>query len=134
MSLLSFLGSNSKVQILFFTLRQKLFGGAKQVGEDQFGNRYFEGKAEKSGAKTRRWVLYKNGDDASQVPSLWHGWLHYQTDQLPEDLKDFKKDWEEEHVANQTGTKNAYLPDGHPLKNSKRATATGDYEAWTPSK
>ncbi|MBK67835.1 MAG: NADH:ubiquinone oxidoreductase subunit NDUFA12 [Rickettsiales bacterium] len=133
MSLFSFLGSSSQAQISFFTLRQKLFGGAKKVGVDEFGNKYFEGKAKKGGAKTRRWVLYKNGDDSSQVPPLWHGWLHYQTDALPSDQDYLKKDWQEEHEPNHTGTKKAYLPSGHPLKGSKREPATGDYEAWTPS-
>ena len=41
-------------------------------------------------------------------------------------------DWQKQHLANQTGTIDAYLPKGHAFSNGKRDTATGDYEPWSP--
>lgn len=119
----------STVQILFFTFRK-----GKKVGTDQFGNTYYEAPARKGLPRNRRWVLYKKGTESSTVPPLWHGWLHYQTDVVPSSvkLKDLEKPWVKEHVANQTGTQDAYKPKGHSSKGGKRAAATGDYEAWKP--
>ena len=36
--------------------------------------------------------------------------------------------------ANLTGTGDAYRPGGHEFKGGERASATGDYEAWSPEK
>ena len=35
-----------------------------KVGEDDLGNRYFEGKG-------RRWVMYAGSNDVSRVPPEW---------------------------------------------------------------
>ncbi|MBT5667644.1 MAG: NADH:ubiquinone oxidoreductase subunit NDUFA12, partial [Rhodospirillaceae bacterium] len=42
------------------------------------------------------------------------------------------REWQQEHLANQTGTAQAYRPPGHTLVSGQRAKATGDYDAWTP--
>ena len=42
------------------------------VGEDKFGNRYYQTKGGK-----RRWVIYNGTVEASRVPPDWHGWLHH---------------------------------------------------------
>ena len=42
-----------------------------RVGEDGFGNVYFQTKDGK-----RRWVIYRDLSEASLVPPEWHGWLH----------------------------------------------------------
>ena len=36
------------------------------------------------------------------------------------------------YLANQTGTANAWRPEGSLYRSGKRPPATGDYEAWTP--
>ncbi len=110
-----------------------LFKG-KKVGTDDFGNRYYQGRARGKANRPRRWVVYNGEIEASRVPPLWHGWLHYQTNTLPSEIKTKEKAWQKPHIANQTGTENAYLPEGHPLKDGKRAKATGDFEAWSPRK
>lgn len=104
------------------------------VGTDSFGNRYYEHKSEPApGYRRKRWVVYNGLVEATKVPPEWHAWLHY-TAEKPlqgEDVPHF--DWQKEHLPNLTGTRYAYRPRGHVLEGGKRAAATGDYEAWTPS-
>ena len=106
----------------------------EQVGEDQFGNRYYREKGKPTGpvGRERRWVLYKGDPEASKVPPAWHIWLHYTTDKLPDDQALEKAPWIEEPRPNLTGTEFAYRPDGSILKGGKRQKGTGDYEAWRP--
>jgi NADH:ubiquinone oxidoreductase subunit len=107
--------------------------GGKNVGADSFGNKYYTGKP-RAGTKTdRRWVIYKDRSEASLVPPEWHGWLHYQTDVIPSGQNVYRQSWQKPHLSNQTGSTNAYLPEGHALKGGHRAaSASGDYTAWQP--
>ncbi|MDP4796790.1 MAG: NADH:ubiquinone oxidoreductase subunit NDUFA12 [Rhodospirillales bacterium] len=104
-----------------------------QVGADEFGNRYYEAR---NGAKLhdrrRRWVLFKGEPEASKVPSEWHAWLHHMTKEPLTDEAAKSKSWQKPHIANMTGTVNAYRPKGHDFQGGQRARATGDYEAWSP--
>ena len=130
MGLFSFLGAISPVHISWVTLTS----GAKKVGTDQFGNRYFSAKPMRGYTHDRRWVLYRGAPEASKVPPEWHGWLHHQTDSVPDThAASFRRTWQKPHVQNLTGTHAAYRPPGHILQGGERAPATGDYEAWTPS-
>lgn len=106
----------------------------EQVGEDHFGNRYYREKGKPTGptGRERRWVVYKGKPEASKVPSAWHIWLHYTTDNLPDQQDLPQADWQEEHLPNLTGTKFAYRPDGSVLKGGPRQKGTGDYQAWKP--
>ncbi|MFM9978861.1 MAG: NADH:ubiquinone oxidoreductase subunit NDUFA12 [Sphingomonadaceae bacterium] len=104
---------------------------ATRVGEDTLGNIYFEGKPLPDGRK-RRHVVYKGANDASRVPPEWHGWLHHQVEGLPDQSLPPVRRWEKEAQANLTGTREAYRPAGALEAGGKRATATGDYEAWSP--
>jgi NADH:ubiquinone oxidoreductase subunit len=107
----------------------------EHVGTDAQGNKYY--RAKKNGAKDtsgreRRWVIYNGANDASRVPSEWHGWLHHSYDALPESHLAPPKIWEADHAPNATGTDAAYRPQGALERGGRRARATGDYEAWTP--
>ncbi len=104
------------------------FFKGKFVGNDQFGNRYYENRSADQYGKRNRWVIYKGIAEPSKVPAEWHGWLHYMTEQLPEK----RHDWQQEHLPNLTGTAFAYYPPGHAFSKGKREKATGDYEAWKP--
>ncbi|XP_066997372.2 probable NADH dehydrogenase [ubiquinone] 1 alpha subcomplex subunit 12 isoform X2 [Anabrus simplex] len=57
----------------------------KLVGEDKYGNRYYENNMYFYGRN--RWVVYAPevgmDYDGSQVPAEWFGWLHYKTDLPP---------------------------------------------------
>lgn len=129
MGMFSFLGALSPVHISFVTL----FSGAKLVGHDQSGNRYYTAKPRQGYSRPRRWVIYKGAPEASKVPPEWHGWLHYQTDTIPDNqTPSFRQTWQKPHNQNMTGTTGAYRPPGHVLSGGKREAATGDYQAWTP--
>ncbi len=106
----------------FFTWKKGEF-----VGTDEFGNKYY---IERGGK--RRWVIYKNLAEASQIPAGWHGWMHYRTDTPPSESEYVAREWEIAHSPNLTGTPNAYRPKGSILTPGKRPEVTGDYHAWTP--
>ncbi len=107
--------------------------GAKKVGVDPFGNKYYKAKPRPGYKRERRWVIYNGVPEATKVPPEWHGWLHHQTDNVPDDSgKSFRRPWQKPHEPNRTGTNLAYRPPGHILEGGKRDKATGDYEAWTP--
>lgn len=129
MGFFSILSAISPAHIWWVTLTS----GAKLMGQDQFGNKYYEAKPRKGYKNTRRWVMYKGEPEASAVPPEWHGWLHHQSDELPDPKGgSFRRVWQQPYQPNQTGTTNAYRPPGHVLEGGKRDKATGDYEAWTP--
>ena len=104
------------------------------VGEDAYGNRYFEAKSIIDGDadRRRRYVIYRGYAEASKVPAEWHGWLHH-TFAEPPTIAPFKiKAWEKDHLPNLTGTVYAWRPKGSILRRGERARAVGDYQAWTP--
>jgi NADH:ubiquinone oxidoreductase subunit len=99
----------------------------EQVGEDQFGNRYYQ---QKKG--TRRWVVYKGPADPTTIPAGWHGWMHYRSELPPTEERYVPRVWEKPHTPNYTGTAAAYRPDGSLLNKGERPRVTGDYDAWSP--
>jgi len=127
MSIFKLLGVLSPAHISLFTLLQK----KKKVGIDPLGNTYYSAPPRKGYKRNRRWVIYKDTPEASAVPPEWHGWLHYQTDEIPTG-ESFRRNWQKPHTANATGTQSAHRPKGHVLQGGQRETATGDYEAWVP--
>lgn len=110
----------------FYTWRK-----GTRVGEDEFGNVYYEGGKDPMGG-TRRWVIYNGESDASKIPPGWYGWLHRRTD-VPPTQEDFRpRPWMKPHTPNLTGTDQAYRPPGSIRTPEKRPVVTGDYDAWTP--
>ncbi|MFC5386353.1 NADH:ubiquinone oxidoreductase subunit NDUFA12 [Aquamicrobium segne] len=103
----------------------------KRVGEDQFGNVYYEGGIDSEG-RTRRWVIFNGYSEASSIPPGWNGWIHHRVDVAPvnEDYKPHA--WETSYQQNLTGTPAAYRPKGSLLGAGNRPQVTGDYDAWTP--
>jgi len=79
------------------------------VGQDKFGNMYFENKELPYGQ--HRWVEYQADDyDASQVTAEWHAWLHHMVDEDPVSQPPAPVVYQREHIPNTTGTKDAYHP------------------------
>jgi NADH:ubiquinone oxidoreductase subunit len=111
------------------TLLYTRFKGALK-GEDQFGNKYYTEKNPPEGRRAKRWVVFKGKTEASKVPAEWHAWLHYTTD---EPIEQPRRDWQQPHTPNLTGTPYAYRPPGSDYRGGHRDHATGDYEAWTPN-
>jgi NADH:ubiquinone oxidoreductase subunit len=116
---------------IYFTIaRRGVF-----VGQDDFGNRYYEAKDTKDSYdhdRKRRWVVFKGYADASKVPPEWHGWLHHTFDEPPTRQPLLRKPWEKDHLPNLSGTIYAYRPKGAIARGGERQRATGDYEAWKP--
>jgi len=104
----------------FYTWRK-----GKRVGEDDFGNVYYEADGGK-----RRWVIYNGEADASRIGAEWHGWLHHTFDELPSETPLPRKSWEKPHQENLTGTAMAYAPAGS-IRRADPAPRQ-DYEAWSP--
>ena len=98
------------------------------VGEDEFGNRYYQDRKLNRYGQHRRWVIYKGMIEASKVSSDWHGWLHYTAPEPPQPRK--KYFWEKNHQRNLTGTRFAYRPKGWARDGS--VTRKKHYEAWKP--
>lgn len=102
------------------------------VGEDDFGNNYYESrKVNRSFNRKSRTVIYRGIVEASKVPSKWSNWLNFQTDDVA-NFKGKRYKWQKDHVPNLTGTKNAYYPHGHVISKGQRDACTGDYERWIP--
>ena len=53
------------------------------VGEDEYGNRYYEEKKPSLEGRKRRYVIYRNLAEASLVTPDWHGWMHHIVDEPP---------------------------------------------------
>lgn len=100
------------------------------VGEDEFGNRYYQHKKIGSNGKKRRWVDYAGEPEASKIPAGWHAWIHHSTSTPPKTHK--KYFWEKSHQPNLTGTSRAY----YPQNLNKVAPSTHQklsYEPWDPN-
>ena len=103
------------------------------VGRDELGNRYFiQRKGVGPLGVPRRWVIYQNLAEASQVPPEWHGWLHYTVDTPPTKESYVAKPWQKPHVMNLTGSPQAWRPKGSILGKGVRSRVAADYKAWRP--
>lgn len=118
------------------TLGQRFHIGRRGVfvGQDDFGNRYFEARdaSDSYDAHKRRWVIYDGYAEASKVPAEWSGWLHYTFDEPPTTNPLPRRSWEKDHIPNLTGTVHAWRPKGSLARGGERAVATSDYQPWKP--
>ena len=102
-----------------FGTKLKTFFSGKFVGEDEYGNKYYENKKRK-----KRWVIYNGEIEATKIPIEWYSWIHSIKNKI-EDTHQLKKyNWQKKHLSNQTGTNKAYSP-----KKNKNAT-TKKYKTW----
>ena len=111
-------------------LFSKLFG--KKVGEDKFGNIFYESnKLSRYFGRDMRWVSYNGIPEATKVDSNWYGWLHHQDSKIPK--KNLKYKWMKPRGLNLSGSKLSYYPPGHFFSKDKtKPKSTGDYVAWKP--
>ena len=84
------------------TMILTIFSG-KLKGIDEFGNKYYESKTGK------RWVIYKDLIDSTNIPANWYSWIHFTDDKLPNQNQK-RYFWEKKHLPNLTGTNKAYRP------------------------
>ena len=91
----------------------------KFVGEDEFGNKYFENKKGK-----KRWVIYSGEIEATKIPIEWYSWMHFIKNKI-EGTHELKKyNWQKNHLSNQTGTDKAYNPQKNQDATKKK------YKTW----
>ena len=102
------------------TIGTKLFTifSGKFVGNDDFGNKYYENK------NGKRWVIYAEEIDASKIPVEWYSWIHFMPNKIEKNHNLEKYDWQKPHQSNLTGTDKAYYP--HKDKNGIKKK----YSSW----
>lgn len=108
--------------------RLTIWWSAEQIGEDEFGNRYYQDKKPLKLGHKRRWVIYNGISEASKISADWHGWMHHTAPQPPEVQK--KYFWEKQHQPNLSGTDAAYFPKGS-IKNKTHPEIL-PYQPWRP--
>jgi NADH:ubiquinone oxidoreductase subunit len=124
----SWWGGNTWSNRLYTRLR------GRRVGTDAAGNTYYvQSRGIGPLGVPRRWVIFKDGAEASFIAAEWHGWMHYTTDTPPSAESYQAKPWQKPHRPNMTGTREAYRPEGSILASGERPKATGDYKPWTPN-
>lgn len=103
------------------------FRGGTQVGQDAYGNRYFEIQHDEtipfcnrlmflcssSDLDRKRYVITNDwSDDSTKIPADWHGWLHATYDDNPttsgQNLSN--PSWSAPHTVNFTGSNKRYVP------------------------
>ena len=106
----------------------------KQIGVDEYGNRYFEAKSGKDTlhGRRRRWVVYKMEPEASRVPAEWHAWLHHTFEEPLTTEAAASKKWQKPHQENKTGTAEAYRPKGHAFNWTGKLQIKKVYSPWKP--
>ncbi|RZF42424.1 hypothetical protein LSTR_LSTR011562 [Laodelphax striatellus] len=99
----------------------------KKIGEDQYGNRYFENNRYFRGAN--RWVEY-NPDvfldyDPTMMDPEWHGYMHHRTEYVPSEQpgRPPRYRWMLPVEENPSGTRLAYTP---------YSTTTPKIQHWIP--
>ena len=102
----------------------------KKVGEDYFGNFYYESKDKKN-----RWCIYSNESEASKISPEWNSWLRFISNTSPKfNEKTYK--WQKLFNGNLTGLDTAYKPGIARVTDKKEELDNyqSDYKAWNPSK
>ncbi len=102
------------------------------IGEDEYGNRYYQDKKSSIEGRHRRYVVYQGLAEPSKVPADWHGWLHHTHSEPPTVKPLLRRKWETDHKPNMTGTLFADRPQGSLRQSGERAANAADYEAWSP--
>ena len=103
----------------------------KQVGIDEFDNKYYCNSGDFQDISAKRWVIFKGEIEASKIPPHWHAWLHKSIDVPPIDYS-HEYNWQKNHQQNLTGTSEAYHPKSHPFSKSKINSNNKEYETWQP--
>ena len=96
----------------------KTFFFGKFVGQDSFGNKYYESK------KGKRWVIYSNEVEASKIPVEWYSWMHFTPNKIEKSHELKKYEWQKPHQPNLTGTDSAYYP------NKNKDATKKKYKSW----
>eukprot|EP01119_Soliformovum_irregulare_P002112 TRINITY_DN121_c0_g3_i1.p1 TRINITY_DN121_c0_g3~~TRINITY_DN121_c0_g3_i1.p1 ORF type:complete len:164 (-),score=36.45 TRINITY_DN121_c0_g3_i1:45-536(-) len=106
------------------------FRPGRQVGEDVYGNRYYENRNVTDGRQRFVEFAKENDAEATQIPPEWHSWLHRSGDLPGERLKQEEPIFHLEHKQNLTGTARRYTPHRYILNPS---FVKGEKHIWNPA-
>ena len=100
----------------------------KKVGEDHFGNSYYESKDKKN-----RWCIYSSESEASKISPEWNSWLRFISVESPKD-NPTTREWQKLFDGNLTGLDSAYKPRIVRTTGSEEDLDNyqSDYKAWKP--
>lgn len=101
-----------------------------EIGKDMIGNKYYTNRVDNKTSQ-KRWVIYSNNDDGSEVPPRYHAWLHYTLDEFPNEKNNIDASWQLPHQANMSGTIQVWRPNS-AYGNGVRNSARSDYIPWIP--
>ena len=99
----------------------------KELGTDQFGNKYYASLKKDHQDKEKRFVVYRGISEPSKVPPMWHAWLHHLSDELPLNVQNYS--WQQTAMPNVTGTKYSYYP-----KERDEFYKNKLYNSWQPKR
>jgi len=104
------------------------FFKGKKVGEDYFGNFYYESRDKKN-----RWCIYSNESEASKISPEWNSWLRFISNTYP-NVNDQIHGWQKRFNGNLTGLESAYKPRTVRTGSSNEdfSNYNSDYKAWKP--
>jgi NADH:ubiquinone oxidoreductase subunit len=94
----------------------------KFIGQDEYGNKYYESKSQTKWGRKKRFFIPKGKNEPTKIPASWHGWIHYKNELPLENSKVYK--WQKDHIPNLTGKKKALR---HSIQTKKK------YESWKPN-
>merc|ERR1712179_397897 len=103
------------------------------MGQDKFGNQYFENRIDKIHGR-HRWVVYGDLEnyDASDIPAEWHSWLSHITDHTPIEKPFETRLFKMEHKPMRASTMGFYANyhnPGHYLNPNKEEISKPRYES-----
>ena len=110
----------------------KTFFFYNYIGKDQFGNKYYEQKPRKEAGVHKRIVKYNGLPEASKVPPGWHGWLHHNNNNIPNNKANQEYHWQRQHLPNLSGTVHLKLPTKYIDKSKNDTNNETQYNAWAP--
>jgi len=113
---------------LYVLYRESELKTGKLVGQDAYGNKYYENNTHIFGRN--RWVVYapKTGMDfeGTMITPEWFGWVHYKTDAIPTKENQVQYSWiDRTPTPNNSATSAAYTP---------YSTVKPKIQVWQPPK
>ena len=100
----------------------------KKVGEDNQGNRFFIHKKNKK----KRWVLYKEQIDPTNLEVKWQIWLTETNKDKEVNTNNRSFKWQKNKKANLTGTLDSYHPVSHSDKEKMSFDKKNKNSVWKP--
>ena len=109
------------------TILYSLFNG-KKVGQDNQGNKFYIHKKNKK----KRWVLYKNKIDPTNIEVKWLIWLTENDKDQEMIMNNSKFKWQKNKKANLTGTINSYHPQNNSDLKNIHVVKKNKNSVWNP--